>query len=116
MAARDVIGIPETLWFQALEMSQKVETKFRKSLKQPLEHKADICHHLVEHCQVEGLEFFRVELHRQRGAVPCEALQLLDEIPALGQGKTSASPSHLDSSLCRKLLANRGDQTVILNF
>lgn len=65
---------------------------------------------------MKALELFGVQLHRQRGSVPCEALQLLDEIPALGQGNASASPAHLDSSLRRKLLSNRGNQTVILDF
>lgn len=72
--------------------------------------------HLIEHRQMKALELFRVKLHGQRGAVPRETLQLLDEIPAMGKRNSSPSPTHLDSSLRWKLLANRGNQTIIFYF
>lgn len=65
---------------------------------------------------MKALELFRVKLQGQRGTISRETLQLLDEIPAMGKRNSSPSPTHLDSSLRRKLLANRGNQTIILDF
>lgn len=65
---------------------------------------------------MEALELFRVELHGHGGPVPGQTLQLLDEVPAMGKRDSSPSPTHLDSSLLRKLLANRGDKTIVLDF
>lgn len=72
--------------------------------------------HLVEQSQMKALELFSVELHGQRGSIPREALQLLDEVPALGQRYTSPTPTHLDAGLWCKLLTDRGNQSVVLNF
>lgn len=72
--------------------------------------------HLVEQCQLKAMELFRVELHGQRRSLSCEALQLLDEVPALGQRYASPPPTHLDAGLWRKLLTDRGNQPVILDF
>lgn len=86
----------------------------------------DVCHqawttlpcipYLVKQCQVKALELFRVEFHGQRRSLSCETLQLLDEVPALGQRYTSPPPTHLDAGLWWKLLTNRGNQAVILDF
>lgn len=65
---------------------------------------------------MKALELFGVELHGQRRSLSCETLQLLDEVPALGQRYTAPPPTHLDAGLWLKLLTNRSNQAVILEF
>lgn len=72
--------------------------------------------YLVEQSQVEALELFGVELHGQSRGLSCETLQLLDEVPALSQRYSSPSPTHLDAGLWWRLLTNRGNQAVVLDF
>lgn len=71
---------------------------------------------LVEQRQVKALKLFGVELQGQSRRLSTETLQLLDEVPALGQRYPSASPAHLDAGLGRRLFTNRGDQSVVLDF
>lgn len=64
---------------------------------------------------MEALELLGVELRGQRN-IARQALQLLQEIPALRQRHASAAPAHLDAGLRRGLLADRGDQAVVLDL
>lgn len=65
--------------------------------------------HLVEQCQMKTLELLGVELHGQGGTISCQALQLLDEVPAVRQRDAATPPTHLDAGLWRRLLTNRGN-------
>lgn len=65
---------------------------------------------------MKALKLFWVELHRQGRGLSCETLQLLDEVPAMGQKYTSAPPTHFDASLWRWLFTNRGNKAIILDF
>lgn len=62
--------------------------------------------YLVEQSQLKALKLFGVEFHGQSWSFSCEALQLLDEVPALGQRNTSTSPTHLYARLWHRLLTD----------
>lgn len=72
--------------------------------------------YLVEQCQVKALELFGVELHGQSWSLSCKTLQLLNEVPALGQRYTSPPPTDLCAGLWWRLLTNQGNQAVVLDF